>query len=120
MKKALILCVFAIAVPSHAGEPLAMRVSPAVALEPAVLTVRTVVESDSENRALEIVSQSPDFYRSSAIQLDGASVPRLNVFEFRNLPTGTYVVTSVLVGSQGQRATVSRRFDVAPSVGSSR
>ena len=97
-----------------------MRVSPSVAFEPAVLTIRTVIETDIENRALEIVAQSADYYRSSSIQLDGASAPRLNVFEFRNLPTGTYDVTSVLIGSRGERAIVSRRFQVAPAPGSAR
>ena len=79
MKKAFFLCVFAVALPLNAGERLAMRVSPAVAFEPAVLTVRTVIEADTENRALEIVAQSADYYRRSSIQLDGASAPRLNV-----------------------------------------
>src|SRR5688572_13285510 len=97
-----------------------MKMSPATAFEPAVLTVRTVIEADAENRALEIVAQSADYYRSSSIQLDGASAPRLNVFEFRNLPTGTYDVMSVLVGSGGERATVLRRFQVAAAPGSAR
>ena len=90
VKKAVFLCVLALSAPLDAGERLAMRVTPNMALEPARLTVRTVVEADSDNRGLEIVAQSADFYRSSSVQLDGASAPRLNVFEFKNLPTGTY------------------------------
>ena len=58
VKRAVFLCVIAIALPSAAGEPLAMRVSPRVALEPALLTVRTTVEANPDNRALEIVAQS--------------------------------------------------------------
>ena len=112
--------MLAVALPSAAGEPLAMRVSPRLALEPALLTVRTTIEADADNRALQIVAQSADFYRSSFIQLDGANAPRLNVFEFKNLPNGTYDVTSVLVGSRGDRATVSRRFEVARAPGSAR
>jgi hypothetical protein len=120
VKKAVFLCVLALSAPLDAGERLAMRVTPNMALEPALLTVRTVVETDPDNRGLEIVAQSADFYRSSSVQLDGASAPRLNVFEFKNLPTGTYDVTSVLIGSAGQRAIVSRTFRVAPAPGSSR
>jgi len=108
------------ALPSAAGEPLTMRVSPTLALEPALLTVQTTVESNADNRSLEIVAKSADFYRSSSIQLDGANAPRLNVFEFKNLPARTYDVTSVLVGSSGHRAIVSRVFRVAPAVGSPR
>ena len=120
MKKAVFLCMLAVAVPLNGGERLAMRVSPSVAFEPAVLTVRTVIEADIDNRALEIVAQSADYYRRSSIQLDGARAPRLNVFEFRNLPTGTYDVMSVLVGSGGERASVTRRFQVAAAPGSAR
>ncbi len=66
------------------------------------------------------MTQSADYYRRSSIQLDGANAPRLNLFEFRNLPTGTYDVTSVLVGSGGERTMVSRRFQVAAAPGSGR
>ena len=120
MKRVVLLCVFAVSIPLDAGERLAMRLTPAAALEPAVLTVRTVIETDADNRVLEIVAQSADYYRRSSIQLDGASAPRLNVFEFRNLPTGTYDVMSILVGSGGERATVTRRFHVAAAPGSAR
>jgi hypothetical protein len=41
-----------------------------MALEPALLAVRTIIEADPDNRGLEIVA-------------------RLSVFEFKNLPTGT-------------------------------
>ena len=120
MRRAVFFCIFAVALPLSAGERLAMRVSPSVAFEPALLTVRTVIEADIENRALEIVVQSADYYRSSSIQLEGASAPRLNVFEFRNLPNRTYDVMSVLVRSDGERTTASRRFQVAASPGSGR
>ena len=120
VKKAVFLCVLAVSVPLDAGERLAMRVTPNMALEPALLTVRTMIEADPDNRGLEVVAQSADFYRSSSVQLDGASAPRLNVFEFKNLPMGTYEVTSVLVGSAGRRAIVSRGFRVAHAPGSSR
>ena len=120
VKKAVFLCVLALSAPLDAGERLAMRVTPNMALEPALLTVRTVIEADADNRGLEIVAQSADFYRRSSVQLDGASAPRLSVFEFKNLPTGTYDVTSVLIGSAGQRAIVSRTFRVAAAAGSSR
>jgi hypothetical protein len=97
-----------------------MRLSPSVAFEPAVLRIRAVIESDAENRVLEIVAESSEYYRRSSIQLEGASAPRLNLFEFRNLPSGTYDVTSILVGSGGERAAVSRRFQVAASRASMR
>jgi hypothetical protein len=116
VKAIVLICVAAIGVPLEAGEPLTMRLTPAtVAREPAVLRIRMTIEADTDNRALEIVAESEDFYRSASIQLDGATAPRLNVVEFKSLPTGLYEVTSVLIGSQGERATVSRSFRVSPA-----
>jgi hypothetical protein len=120
VRKAVFLCVLAIAFPLNAGERLAMRLTPAMALEPAVLTVRTTVEADADNRMLEVVAQSADFYRSSSIQLDGANASRLNVFEFKSLPSGVYDVTSILIDSHGRQLVAARTFRVASSPGSSR
>jgi hypothetical protein len=120
VKRVVFVFALAVALPLNAGEPLSMRVTPRMALEPAVLIVQTMIETNSDNRTLEIVAESDDFYRSSSIQLDGANAPRLNVVEFKNLPSGTYDVTSVLVGSAGRRAIVSRVFRVVSTAGSSR
>src|SRR5262245_4417644 len=99
------------------GEPMQMRLSPAVSTAPGFLTVRINVETAADNRALQVVAESPDFYRSSEISLDGRNSSRLNVFEFRNLPTGLYHVTGVLVGPHGPRAMASAIAKVAPSPG---
>jgi hypothetical protein len=119
-KRALVLSLVGIAVSSAANDRVAMRITPAMALEPAVLTVRTTIEADAENRVLEVVAQSADFYRSSAIDLDGESAPRLNVFQFKNLPMGTYTVTSTVIDSHGKRASAVRQFRVAQAPGGSR
>ena len=87
---------------------------------PGFLTVQASVETDADNRLLQVVAESPDFYRSSQIQLDGANAPRVKVIEFRNLPTGLYQVTGTLIGTQGPRATVLRIANVAPTGGSVR
>src|SRR5712691_582275 len=93
----------------EANQPLAMTVTPAVALAPAFISVRITIESNAENRGLEVITDSPDFFRSSQIQLDGERAPRTSVLNFPNLPTGKYEVTSILVGSRGRRAMVSQR-----------
>ena len=102
------------------AEPLRLRVSPAMSVAPGFVTVQVSVEEDGQNRLLEVVAESPDFYRRSLIQLDGANAPRLTVIEFRDLPTGLYQVTGTLIGSQGTRATAQRLAKVAPSPGSVR
>jgi hypothetical protein len=106
------LFLLVIAMPAGAGEKLAMKVSPAVAFAPANLVVRAFVASDPDNRAIEVVAESEDFYRSSQMSLDGDKAPRTNVFEFRSLPTGAYQVSAVLIGTNGQRALVRQQISV--------
>jgi hypothetical protein len=102
------------------GDAMRMQVSPSVARAPALLTVSVTVASASENRLLQVVAESPTFYRSSEIQVNGERATPLNVFEFRNLPTGLYQITGVLVGAHGQRAMVSKLVKIEPAVGASR
>jgi hypothetical protein len=109
---------FITTMPVHAGGPLRIEVSPSIARAPAAVTVRVSIESSSDNRALQIVASSANFYRSSEIQLDGAAASPLNVFEFKNLPTGMYQVTGVLRGVHGPRATMSKLAKVEPAFGS--
>src|SRR5262245_40909723 len=96
---------------------LALQVSPIVALAPANVTVRATIEADPDNRLLEITVESPAFYRSSQVQLDGKNGPRLNVFELRDIPTGLYEVRAKLVGAQGPRASSMRLVKIEPSGG---
>ncbi len=91
-----------------------------MSIAPGFVTVQVSIEGDPQNRLLEVVAESPDFYRSSQIQLDGSDAPRLSVIEFRDLPTGLYQVTGTLIGTHGTRATASRLAKVAPSPGSVR
>lgn len=92
---------------------ITIRVSPALSFAPANLIVRTTIASDPENRAVEVVAESAEFYRSSEIQLEGERAPRTSVFEFRSLPPGRYEVRATLRGSKGrERASVRRQVDV--------
>jgi hypothetical protein len=90
------------AISLSAEERLSLRVFPAVAYAPANLIVRTSIAADLENRAIEIVAESDDFYRSSEIQIDGDRAPRTTHFEFRSLPGGAYSVTAILKGAGGR------------------
>ncbi|HJZ77566.1 MAG TPA: hypothetical protein VKE51_37810 [Vicinamibacterales bacterium] len=99
--------------PAGAGEPITMKISPAVAFAPANLVVRAIVEVNAANRAIEIVAESSDFYRSSEIQLEGEKAARTNMFEFRSLPPGIYEVRARLLGANGhQRAAVRQQVNV--------
>ena len=99
--------------PLGAGERMTIKVSPAVAFAPANLIVRTMIVADADNRAVEIIAESTDFYRSSEIQLDGDKAPRTTMFEFRSLPPGTYEVRANLIGAgRQQRAWVRQQINV--------
>jgi hypothetical protein len=102
--------------PLGAGERITIKVSPAVSFAPANLIVRTMIVADADNRAVEIIAESPDFYRSSQIQLEGDKAPRTTMFEFRSLPQGTYEVRANLIGIGGQqRAFVRQQINVIAS-----
>ena len=102
--------------PLGAGERLTLKVSPAVAFAPANLIVRATILADADNRAVEIIAESDDFYRSSEIQLEGEKAARTNMIEFRSLPPGTYEVRANLVGANGQsRAMIRQQVNVLAS-----
>ena len=102
--------------PLGAGERITLRVSPALSFAPANLIVRATVLADADNRALEIVAESADFYRSSLIQLEGDRAARTNQLEFRSLPPGTYEVRAKLFGGNGEsRATIRQQVNVIAS-----
>src|SRR5262245_30403661 len=118
MKTALILCCLASSArPLGGSERLAMGVSPAMTVAPGFVRIEARVERDARNRVVRIVAESDDFYRSSDIPVDGENGPAIAVLDLRRLPTGTYQVTSILVGTDGQRAATTRVLRVAPSPG---
>ena len=100
------------------SDTLRLQVSPLVARAPAAVTVRVTFQAAADDRYLRVIAESPTFYRSSEVELEGANASPVQVFEFRDLPTGVYQITSVLVGRQGPRATARRLANIAPQVGS--
>lgn len=102
---------------ANGGAKLDIRVSPAASMAPADVMVRATVESDGDNRVLEVQAESMDFYTSSQVPLNGAQSPRLNLVRFAALPPGEYEVTAILVGSQGRRATATRSLIVLSAPG---
>jgi hypothetical protein len=97
------------ALPLGAGERLTIKVSPAISFAPANLNVRTMIEADAQNRMVEVVADSANFYRSSELQLEGDKAPRTTTFEFRSLPPGTYEVTVMLIGADGRQRALARQ-----------
>lgn len=59
---------------------------------PATVPVTITVEPAAKNRALIVEADSDDYFRSSAIELDGENEKRLHIVEFKSLPAGEYVL----------------------------
>jgi hypothetical protein len=93
-------------------EKLQLQVSPAVSMAPASVMVRAIIERNSENRQLEIVADSEDFYRRTVVDLDGASAPKVNELRLIDIPGGEYEVTATLYDSNGARTAAHRSIMV--------
>ena len=104
-----ILVMLTVSPATRAGERLTMRVSPSVAIAPADLIVRTIIEANADNRSIEIIAESPDFYRSSEQPINGDRAPRTTQFEFRGLPGGQYTVSAVLKGANDSQLARTRQ-----------
>jgi hypothetical protein len=100
----------------RAADRLSVRVSPLLSFAPATLVVHAMVTAAEENRAIEVVAESADFYRSSEVELDGERAPRTTRIELRSLPGGTYEVRAILKGPGGtELASVEREINVIDS-----
>ena len=114
----LIMAVLALLAtsPLGAGERLTIRVIPKYAVAPATLLVNAIAERDPANRALQIQVESPDFYGSSLMQLDGDQAPRTTTVRYKGVPSGTYEVRAILFGSGGQqRASTVQEVEIFSS-----
>ena len=84
-----------------AAPALRLTVSPHFSTSPAHVRVQVIVERASDNRALRLTIDSPEYYRSSSIELNGESAQRVHVAEFRSIPAGAHEVRAVLVNERG-------------------
>jgi hypothetical protein len=81
-----------------AADKMTMDVSPEVSFAPGRIVVRATIEKDAANRAVQIVAESPDYYRSSTIHLEGEQAVRTTEVQFGGLPRGNYNVSARLLG----------------------
>jgi hypothetical protein len=106
------------ALSASADEQLKIAVSPAQSFAPSNLHIQARVVPHAENRSLEIVAQSSEFYRSSRISLEGDRAAATNVFEFHGLPGGEYLISGILTDSHGhQRAIAEQQVRVIRQFG---
>lgn len=93
---ALIAGVLAGSMQLSADEGISITVRPAVATARGNAQVKVIVARNVLNRALVWEVDGPTYYRSSAMELDGASSPKTYVFLVRDLPAGSFEVRASL------------------------
>jgi hypothetical protein len=114
LKLSLILAMLAV-VPGTTGESLRLSVNPTLSVQPAVVVVRVSIEPHEDNRAMRLVAESADYFRSSQVELDGQDAWRTTVFRYRDLPAGAYTITGTLLDPSGrERAEASSQLIVNP------
>jgi len=106
---AVVAAILSLARGSAAEDRLRIDVTPRISQAPAQVRI-PLVTPNAENRALRVVADSGDFFRSSLLTLDGADAALVNEMSFKNLPGGEYEVTVTLLDAEGHATTVDRRM----------
>jgi hypothetical protein len=101
----------------HGNQKIGLRVSPTVAMAPALVVARVTIEPSDDNRLLTLEVDSPNYRRTSEMSLDGKNAPRTSVFELKGLSSGLYEVRAVLTGPGGPIANTMLLVRVEPAAG---
>jgi hypothetical protein len=94
------------------GQGVEVRVSSRFAV--AQETVRSLVRvaPHPDNRLLRVAIDSPDFFRSSDVPLEGALAARNHFFAWKALPPGSYELVVIVMGADGPRTRRQLTFEV--------
>jgi hypothetical protein len=89
----VILVLGALSTPqSPAKELVEIKVRGYYFAAPATVPMIVAVEPAARNRMLVVEADSDDYFRSSAIELEGENEKRLHSVEFKSLPAGSYEI----------------------------
>src|SRR5688572_8271373 len=91
-----------------ANEMLQIRLRGHYYAEPATVQITVAVEPAADNRSLVIEADGENYFRSSAVVLDGQNEKRLHSVEFKNLPAGSYTLRAQIRSSQDVLATATQ------------
>ena len=99
MKKllAMVMLLSCGAVLVRAVQPVSVSIYPAVTSVGSSARVLVRVQSHELNRTLVWEVDGPDYFRSSSIQLEGASAPRSFRYVLNNVPSGEYRVRARVI-----------------------
>src|SRR5262249_33540940 len=109
---ALLALAFLLSSSGDTGQQLALKIVPNVAVAPADLRIRAEIAPDAANRLLEVVADSPQYYRSSQFQLNGKGAPRVTIVQLHDVPGGDYQITATVRKANGHLTVVQRHVVV--------
>ena len=94
----------------NADDAVTIAVRPRVTNIGGTAELKVLVSRNEANRKLLWEIDGPNFYRSSEVQLDGASAPRSYLFRVHNLPSGEFEVRATV--KRNDESTAADRSDL--------
>ena len=91
----------AVAQPDKSGDELTLRLTPRFVSAPGYLRSLIRVAPHDANRVLRVEIDSESYYRSSDIQLEGASAPMSHFVDWKEVPAGKYSLIVSVIGPSG-------------------
>jgi len=102
----------AVAQADKPGDDLSLRMTPRFVAAPGYLRSLIRVAPNADNRLLRVEIDSAGYYRSSEIELDGASAPMSHFMDWKAVPAGKYDLIVTVMGPSGPRAVRHLDFQV--------
>jgi hypothetical protein len=101
-----------LAMPGRASDVVQIRLRGHYFSAPATVVVTVAIEPDADNRKLVIEADGPRFFRSSALELTGATAKRIHTIQFTNLPEGEYVLRAEVMSQSDVRGRAMQELTV--------
>ncbi len=101
----------------NADEAISITVRPSVATVNGSAQLKVLVARDEKNRSLKWEVDGPNYYRSSSMELDGASAARSYFFVVRDLPAGEFEVRATIRRNDSTQAVDRSRIRVVGGPG---
>jgi len=94
------------------ADEVTLRLTPRFVSAPGYLRSLIRVSPNADNRVLRVEIDSAGYYRSSEIELDGASAPMSHFMDWKEVPAGKYDLIVTVMGPSGPRAVRHLDFQV--------
>ena len=97
---------------ARAEPTLQLRLTKKYTFSPGYVRGLIRVSPHPDNRLLRVTLDSPDFYRSSDIELDGADAATSHFLDWASLPAGHYDIVVTVFGPDGPRGQSTDQLEV--------